>query len=92
MVMDSTAGTFKGYVNGSQIGTTYTGIDLLPKHGNNNAFGHNEGKSKFHSGGNGSLADFTGQIAEFYEFNSVLTPADQTALENILLSKYNITP
>ena len=52
--------------------------------------GHNEAKSKFLTGDNGSLADFTGLIAEFYSFNAVLSVADRQMLETVLMEKYGI--
>ncbi len=90
LVMDSTAEELKGYVNGSLIGT-YAPAYELPTHGNNCAFGHNEDKSKFISGSNGDTADFAGLIAEFYEFNAVLSETNRQALENIMITKYAIS-
>ena len=87
--MDSTAGQFKGYVNGALVGT-YTPVYDLPKHHNDCAFGHNESKSKFISGNNGNAANFAGLIAEFYEFNTVLSDADRLGLETIMMTKYGI--
>jgi len=89
MVMDATGGTFEGFVNGSSVGT-YTPIFYLPTHGNDCALGHNEVASKFHTGANKSVADFNGQIAEFYEFNDVLSSTDRQTLEDFLMSKYGI--
>ncbi|MCK5173446.1 MAG: hypothetical protein KAR47_08645, partial [Planctomycetes bacterium] len=89
LVMDSVAEEFKGYVNGDLI-ETYTPAYELPTHGNDCALGHNEDRSKFISGVNASVADFSGLIAEFYSFNTVLTTTDRQALENILINKYAI--
>ncbi|MCK4959057.1 MAG: hypothetical protein KAT00_06645, partial [Planctomycetes bacterium] len=89
LVMDSVGGTFEGFINGISIGIDST-IDLLPKHQNDCAFGHTEGVSRFHSGGHGDDADFTGMIAEFYSFNAVLSVADRQMLETVLMEKYGI--
>ncbi|MCK5174307.1 MAG: hypothetical protein KAR47_13015, partial [Planctomycetes bacterium] len=91
LVLDAPAvgGDLKGYVNGNLIGT-HTPAYEMPNHGNDCALGHNEDKSKFVSGANASIADFSGLIAEFYSFNEVLTATDREALEGILMDKYAI--
>jgi hypothetical protein len=89
MVMDSNSGNFEGFVNGSRIGV-YSGIDLLPTHGNDCAFGHTNGNSRFLSGGHSNAANFAGQIAEFYEFNAILSTSEREGLENFLIGKYGL--
>lgn len=90
MVMDSAAGTFEGFVNGVSIGVYAGVIDVLPKHGNDCAFGHTEGTSRFHNGGHKAVAEFGGLVAEFYEYNAALTPAERGILEGFLMDKYGL--
>lgn len=91
MIMNSAAGTFSGFINGSPIGVV-NGIGDLPGHSDNCALGHREGASKFHNGGNKVKADFAGLIAEFHSFDAVLSEGDRLALEAILKDKYGIAP
>ena len=89
LVMDASAGTFKGFVNGTSIGSV-SGINKLYKHTGDCAFGHKEGGTKFHDGSGSGAGNFAGQIAEFYCFNSALSSSDRQTLENFLKAKYGI--
>jgi hypothetical protein len=89
LVLNTAANTFAGFVNGGWVGTFSPCLEL-PKHTNDCAFGHNEKKSRFVSGGNASLADFEGLIAEFYSYNAVLTTAQREAVEAYLMDKYGL--
>jgi outer membrane protein assembly factor BamB len=91
IVFNANTQVFEGFVNGASVGT-YSPAFYLPTHSNDCAFGHTQKSSRFLSGGHSNAANFKGLIAEFYEFNDVLTPADLAALENYLLAKYGISP
>ena len=92
LVMDATAdpNLFYGFVNGEPAGVPHTPCLGLPTHGDDCAFGHNEHRSRFISGSNRSLADFSGLIAEFYSYNAVLTEEDREGLECFLMDKYGV--
>ena len=87
--MDAVAGTFEGFVNSTSIDSNDT-IAELYAHSDDCAFGHVEGGTKFHDGSNSGPADFAGQIAEFYSFNSVLSSSNRQGLEDFLKAKYGI--
>jgi len=89
LVMNSSTGIFKGFVNGTSSGSV-GGINKLYKHSDNCAFGHKEGGTKFHDGSSSGAGNFAGQIAEFYCFNSALSSSDRQTLENFLKAKYGI--
>jgi len=89
-VLNANAGTFKGFVNGESIGSV-SGIAQLYNHSDDCAFGHKEGGTKFHDGTSSGAGNFAGQIAEFYQYNSVLPSSDLRRLELALMSKYGIS-
>ncbi len=91
LVLDSAAGIFEGFINGDSIGYV-NDVGTLDAHSGNCALGHNEDASKFHNGDNKATADFLGLIAEFYEFNVVLSDTDRSGLEAIMMTKYGISP
>ncbi len=90
LVLDADSGTFEGYVNGLSIGSV-EGIGQLYGHSDDCALGHVEGATKLHDGKNSSdPADFAGLIAEFYQYNEVLSAGDRETVEGALMSKYGI--
>ncbi|MHC4560590.1 MAG: fibronectin type III domain-containing protein [Planctomycetota bacterium] len=89
LIMDSNAGTFEGFVNGTSIGIV-GGIAQLHKHSGDCAFGHKEGATKFHDGTGSGAGNFAGQIAEFYQYNEALSSIDRQMLENVLMKKYGL--
>jgi outer membrane protein assembly factor BamB len=91
LVVNSGAGTFEGFVNGTRIGNI-RGIGQLYNHSDDCAFGHKEGGTKFHDGTNSGTGNFVGRIAEFYLYNAVLSSSDRQTLENALMSRYVDTP
>jgi outer membrane protein assembly factor BamB len=91
MIVDSDANDFLGFLNGQSAGV-FSPIEILQKQAGGCAFGHTEGKAKFHDGNATDPAPLNGMIAEFYEYNTVLSPAERAILENYLMAKYGITP
>jgi hypothetical protein len=89
LVMEGDSGGFVGLLNGVRIGGA-RGTDLLYNHSDDCAFGHKEGATKFHDGTTTGAGNFAGQIAEFYQYNEVLTDSDRRVLELVLMSKYGI--
>jgi len=87
LVMDANGGTFEGFVNGTSIGW-FGRIAKLHNHSNNCAFGHVEGATMFHDGSTNGPANFAGRIAEFYQYNEILSSNDRQTLEDFLISKY----
>ena len=63
-------------------------IAKLHNHSNNCAFGHVEGATMFHDGSTKGPANFAGRIAEFYQYNEILSSNDRQTLEDFLISKY----
>jgi len=91
LVLDGAGGTFTGILNGRVFGAA-GGAGLLYSHSDDCALGHREGGTKFHDGTNAGPADFTGQVAEFHEYNQALATSDRLLLEAALMAKYAITP
>jgi hypothetical protein len=89
LVLDAGGGTFAGFVNGVSIGSV-DGVADLDKHTNDCALGHVEGATKFHEGSNSGPADFSGLIAEFYQYNDVVGAVDRQVLENNLIERYGV--
>jgi len=88
--MDANIGTFEGFVNGESIGSA-GGIAQLRSHPDDCAFGHVESATMFHDGLKSGPANFAGQIAEFYQFNDVLSTSDRKILEDYLMGKYGVS-
>ena len=91
LVVNAGAGTFEGFVNGTRIGSV-SGIGQLYNHGDDCAFGHKEGGTKFHDGTSSGAGNFAGRIAEFYLYNAVLPKSDRQTLEDALMTSYADTP
>ncbi|MCK5173433.1 MAG: hypothetical protein KAR47_08580, partial [Planctomycetes bacterium] len=91
LVMDSTAGTFKGFISGGAIGDVNS-IGTLGAHTNDCALGHTESATIVHNGGKKDASDFAGLIAEFHSFDAVLSEGNRLDLEAILKDKYGIAP
>jgi len=87
-VLNANAGTFEGFVNGVSSGSV-AGSQLY-NHSDDCAFGHKEGGTKFHDGTSSGEGNFAGQIAEFYQYNNVLSISDLRRLELALMNKYGI--
>jgi hypothetical protein len=85
-VLDGNTGIFEGFVNGESIGSV-SGIAPLHSHPDNCAFGHVESATMFHDGLTSGPANFAGQVAEFHQYNDILSAGDRQTLENYLTSK-----
>ena len=89
LVLDAEAGTLVGFLNGLGIGAA-AGVGQLHNHSDNCAFGHVEGATMFHDGTTAGPADFSGQIAEFRQYNQALSNDDYRMIVGILMSKYGM--
>jgi hypothetical protein len=87
--MDTSTGMFRGFINAIGIGSV-GGITLLHDHSGACALGRVEGRTKFHDGSTGGPASFAGRIAEFHQYNTVLSGSDRQRLEEALMEKYAI--
>jgi len=90
LVMNANASAFEGFVNGVGIGSV-SKIAFLYNHSGDCALGHVAGKTRFHDGSTGGPANFAGQIAEFHQYNEVLSCSELQCLEDALMSKYGIS-
>jgi outer membrane protein assembly factor BamB len=92
MVIDANANNFEAFLNGSSVGV-FSPAGLMAKHSGTIGMGHNEDKTKYYDGvDNSTPAPFNGMIAEIYQYNTVLSPAERAILENNLMTKYGISP
>lgn len=89
LVMDAVVGTFGGFVNGVSIGSVDR-IFQLYGHSGACALGHVEGRTRFHDGSTSGPDNFGGMIAEFHQYNDVLSDNDRYGLEQALMNKYGI--
>lgn len=84
LVLDSTNGTFEGFLDGASMGTGVV-TRSLSSHTGGIAIGNVNGSSFFHDGNaNGNLG-FDGQIAEVALYNRALTQADFQARTNAIV-------
>ncbi len=89
LVLDAGEGTFEAFVNGAHVGLA-GGVSKLYGHSNDCAFGHVEGATRFHDGSTAGPADFGGEIAEFHQYNKVLSSIDRQNIETALMLKYGM--
>ena|GEM_PF-5883335 len=89
LVLDAGEGTFEAFVNGVLSGLA-GGVSQLFGHSNDCAFGHVESATRFHDGSTGGPADFAGGIAEFHQYNTVLSSNDCRNLETALMIRYGM--
>ncbi|MEM9024523.1 MAG: hypothetical protein AAGB22_12325, partial [Bacteroidota bacterium] len=87
---DAITGTITGYLDGVEVGTM-SGIGRLYAHSGAIGIGAKEGATVFETGSsNGNGERFSGEVAEFIHYNTVVTQAERILVENYLSSKYNI--
>jgi len=87
--LDANAGTFTAYLNGVKVGQEVNVYPLF-NHGDASGFGRLQGSTRFHDQVTNAQAYYTGQIAEFYAFNQVLTSEVFLEVHNDLLVKYGL--
>ena len=91
LVFDAGSARFSAYVNGERIGQE-AGVGELLRHGGDCAIGAVSGSMRFHDAGGSAITQFSGELAEFYSYNTALNDADREQLEEELLAKYIAQP
>jgi hypothetical protein len=84
--MNATDTLFRGWMNGSLMGTE-TDVGPLYSHGGDIRFGANE-SAVYHDGNSNSDHFFNGDIMEFLSYNYTLNTAQQKIIENHFASKF----
>ena len=92
-VFDSSgAGNFRGYLNGTNFGTL-ANASQMPSHTGAIGIGGMNNASRFQGAGSqsGSGFAFSGKIGEFLNYDTASSPADATAIQSYLTSRW-VTP